>query len=55
MKKFALAAIAALACCSSDFADMMTSGFTNIEQGHDRPTALQKLRGGRSYLGRAEY
>jgi hypothetical protein len=46
MKKFAPAAIAASACCGSELADMMTSGFTNVEQVHGGPTALQKLRGG---------
>jgi hypothetical protein len=30
----------------SELADMMTSGFTNVEQVHEGPTALQKLRGG---------
>jgi hypothetical protein len=46
MKKFAPAAIAASACCGSELADMMTSGFTNVEQVHGGPIALQKLRGG---------
>jgi hypothetical protein len=35
MKKIAPAAIAASACCGSELADMMTSGFTNAEQVHD--------------------